>query len=231
MTREQRGTGVRQRVIPNLTTPRNWQKFLRVDENKRELFSLLSSQLVENASRSSGDVFATVGESVLSSSATDLTNLMPYTHEEADTRIMIHCKDAVLKGHRSITIRTVDSDVVCIAISIHEDIGAEELWIAFGTGKNLRYLPIHEMVHVLGPTKSKSVALVHAFTGCDTVSSFGGRGKKIAFEVWNAFPEITETFLCLGTTPNEITLDQLNKLERYVVLLYDCTSYLDKVFW
>ena len=117
MTRELRGTGIRQRVIPNVTTPRNWQKFLRINENKRELFSLLSRQLVDNASRFLGDVFATVGEGVLSSNATDLTNLMPCTHEEADTRIMIHCKDAVLKGHRSITIRTVDSDVVCIGKS------------------------------------------------------------------------------------------------------------------
>lgn len=205
MTRELRGSGVRQRVVANASTPRNWQKFMRIDENKRELFSLLSHQLVEKASALSGDVFATVGEGVLSSVLTDMTQLMPCTHEEADTRIMVHCKDAVLKGHTSITIRTVDSDVVSIAISMHDCIGAEELWIAFGTGKKFRYIPIHEIVNTLGLTKARSIAFFHAFTGCDTVSSFGGRGKKMAFEVWNAYPAVTETFLSLGMNPSEVT--------------------------
>ena len=155
---------------------------------------------------------------------------MPCTHEEADTRIMVHCRDAVLKGHASIAIRTVDSDVVCIAVSMYDDIGADEMWIGFGIGKKFRYIPIHEIVLSLGPAKSRSLALFHSFTGCDTVSSFCGRGKKVAFEVWNAFPDITETFLCLGRNPSEVTEDQLSKIERYIVLLYDRTSDIDKVF-
>ena len=85
---------------------------------------MLRHQLVEKATALSVNAFATVGESVLSSVLTDMTQLMPCTHEEADTRIMIHCRDAVLKGHTSITIRTVDSDVVSIAVSMHDDIGA-----------------------------------------------------------------------------------------------------------
>ena len=228
-TRESRGIGVRQRVTLNSPVPRNWQKFLRMDENKRELFSLLSRQLVQNASEISGEVYATIGETVLCSVSTDLTTLMPCSHEEADTRIMVHCKDAVTKGHNSVTIRTVDSDVICIAVSNHEGIGADELWIAFGTGKKFRYLPIHEIVHTIGPTKSRSLAFFHAFTGCDTVSSFGGHGKKMAFDVWHAFPDVTLAFLCLGTNPSEISEQQLDILERYLVLLYDRTSYLDKV--
>ena len=51
----------------------------------------------------------------------------------------------------------------------------------------------------------------------------------MAWEVWNAFPAITETFLCLGTNPSEVTAHQLNKLERYIVLLYGRTNCMDKV--
>ncbi len=32
------------------------------------------------------------------------------------------------------------------------------------------------------------------FIGCDTVSSFGGRGKKSAWKIWQVFPDITEAF-------------------------------------
>ena len=35
-------------------------------------------------------------------------------------------------------IRTVDTDVVVIAVAKFLQIGLEELWVAFGTGKNYR---------------------------------------------------------------------------------------------
>jgi hypothetical protein len=225
-TREQRGSGGRLRVMATVKTPSNWQKFLRVDENKRELFTFLSNQVVQNGLTVDADIVATVGEEAICVRDRDLSSLMPCTHEEADTRIMIHCRDAVIHGHRSITIRTVDSDVVFISIAVFDSLNAEELWIAFGTGKNYRFIPVHEIVENLGFDVSKSMAFFHAFTGCDTVSSFAGRGKKIAYDVWQAFPQITETFKTLGNNPAEITEEQVNKLQRYVSLLYDRTSAL-----
>jgi hypothetical protein len=44
-TREKRGTGVRQRVTPAGKLPRNWQKFLRLSDNKVELFNFLADGL------------------------------------------------------------------------------------------------------------------------------------------------------------------------------------------
>ena len=40
-TREKRGTGARRRVLPSVIVPRNWQDFLRSDDNKKELFMTL----------------------------------------------------------------------------------------------------------------------------------------------------------------------------------------------
>ena len=39
----------------------------------------------------------------------------PCTHEEADNRLMVHVADAVARGHNSIMIRSVDTDVVVFA--------------------------------------------------------------------------------------------------------------------
>ena len=41
-TRSDRGAAVRGRVAANNQLPRNWKEFLRVDENKRELFKFLA---------------------------------------------------------------------------------------------------------------------------------------------------------------------------------------------
>ena len=46
-TREIRGSGMRCRVTSTTKIPSNWQGFLRVDENKSELFSLLAQKIQE----------------------------------------------------------------------------------------------------------------------------------------------------------------------------------------
>ena len=38
----------------------------------------------------------------------------PCDHEEADTRICVHLKDAMEKGARKVFVRTVDTDVIVI---------------------------------------------------------------------------------------------------------------------
>ena len=45
-TRERRGKGVRRRVAPTSKVPGNWQEFLRVSENKSELFEFLAIQVM-----------------------------------------------------------------------------------------------------------------------------------------------------------------------------------------
>ena len=59
-------------------------------------------------------------------------------------------------GHHNIAIRTLDTDVVVLAISVAQTLGPEyELWLAFGTGKHFQYLAAHEMATGIGPRKAK----------------------------------------------------------------------------
>lgn len=48
----------------------------------------------------------------------------------------------------------------------------------YGTNKNLRYLAAHKIASSLEQKKAQALAMFHALTGCDTVSSFVGHGKK-----------------------------------------------------
>ena len=71
--------------------------------------------------------------------------------------------------------------------------------------------------------------MFHAFTGCDTVSSFGGRGKKTAWKVSNAFPAVTDVFYALASPPVDVTDYVMAPLERFVIYLYDKTCNLSDI--
>ena len=64
-TREKRGAGARRRVAPTVRIPPNWKSFLRVDENKTELFQLLAKEL-EGSDLGEKEVYTTFGSQVLS---------------------------------------------------------------------------------------------------------------------------------------------------------------------
>jgi len=52
-----------------------------------------------------------------------------------------------------------------------EKLVKDKLWIAFGKGKYLQWIPIHGVSISLGP-RALGLPFVHAFTHCDTVSVF-----------------------------------------------------------
>ena len=116
-------------------------------------------------------------------------------------------------------IQTVDTDVVVLAVAAAQGLKAEdELWLAFGTGKSLPYLAAH------GPEKACAPPVFHALTGCDTVSSFAGQGKKIAWAMWVAFPELKNALLELSSAPHDILQEVVAIIERFIILFYDQTS-------
>ena len=64
-------------------------------------------------------VYSTHGSSVLTSSnRSEMSNLVPCTHKEADTHLMICTLDVSLRGHWRIKIRTNDTDVIVLALIV-----------------------------------------------------------------------------------------------------------------
>ncbi|XP_078351843.1 uncharacterized protein LOC144636497 [Oculina patagonica] len=152
-------------------------------------------------------------------------------HEEADTRILVHVKDALAKGGRSVLVRTVDTDVVVILIAQFHMLSStwpgSTFWVAFGMGKTFQLLSVNSICDYLGEEKCRALPFFHAFTGCETTSAFLGKGKKSAWEAWNAYPEVTEAFLYVNDNPFnplEIDFPLFKVLQRLLVVLYDRTS-------
>ncbi|XP_077965911.1 uncharacterized protein LOC120340019 [Styela clava] len=143
--------------------------------------------------------------------------------------MLVHVADAAASGYSSILMRTVDTDVVALAVAVVNEVEVSALWIMFGTGNNP--IPIHRISKKLEKEKSQSLPLFHALTGCDTTSFFLGNGKKRAWTTWENLPDLTKMLLSLlkleGTS--DVPAQCMQMIERFIVLLYDRTSMLSKV--
>ena len=127
-------------------------------------------------------ILSTIHKSVVSSNpVVNLDGLQPCSHEEADTRILLHKKDAMNAGYKDAIIRTVDTDVVVLAVAYFQDLeNIGNLWIAFGTGQDFRYIPVNEVARSIGPDMANGLPFFHALSGCDTTSQFANHGKNSA---------------------------------------------------
>ena len=134
----------------------------------------------------------------------------------------------VCLGDRGILIRTNDADVAVLAISVADNLPGNDIWISYGIAKHVRYLPAHAVAPKIRQEKSKALPLFHAITGCDTVSFFGD-GQKTAWDVWNVYPDLTNTLLRLMLMPDKVDDVSMAVIERFVVFLYDKMSTMVEV--
>ena len=133
------GTAQRQRVLSDSPIPSNWESFLWIEENKYELFRYLSKSM-EVYDTNGKVLVSTYGESVITAGQhilTDMESLQPCSHEEADTRILLHIAHCAQQGYKQISIQTVDTDVVVLAVGHFHSLNVEELWIKFGVWEAL----------------------------------------------------------------------------------------------
>ena len=177
----------------------------------------------------------TSGESVISVGQTSSV-MADCNHEEADTRVVVHILHALEQGIKTIVVRTVDTDVIVILTGVFFELTANnplaDIWVAFGTGKNFRLYSINAICTYLGKERTQALPIFHALTGCDTTSAFRGKGKKSAWQAWQAYDEVTETFEFLATHPFEhldSDSEHFQRIERLVVVLYSKTCSLTSV--
>ena len=230
LARLKRGVAQRQQVGIMAPIPRNWHDFLRCDQNKVALFNFLTEQMCIKQVPAGKMLIGTHDTNVRCSlDCYNTTFLEPCNQEEADTRMLLHAADVIADGKLNIIIRTVDTDVVVLAIAFFQKLACEQLWVAFGVGKHFRYLTIHDLVNSMGPQQAAALPMFHALTGCDTASAFVGRGKKTCWEIWKKCPQVTDTFIKLLETPQLISDNMLKVLQHYVILLYDANSECENV--
>ncbi|KAG7159649.1 hypothetical protein Hamer_G025299 [Homarus americanus] len=149
-----RGTGTIRRVMSLRPLSRNWPEFLRVDENKIELFNFLSQYIIQLNRGDKMDRMFCVCKIVW-------TYLRLHRVLMKKSR---HCIDAASKGHNITLVRAVDTDVVVLPITNYHRLAVKELWMAFGSGNNFRYLPVHLYASAMGQEKARALPMFQAIT-------------------------------------------------------------------
>lgn len=166
--------------------PRKWKVFLSSGCNKEALLSFLASHWETCVLPTNFTLFTTCGTSckelnfVNSQLAT--SNDVPALncdHEEADTRLVAHALHASQQSFQTVIVSSPDTNVaiMCLGHACH----FKSLGFLTGTKTKRRIIDIVKCSQALGKEMQSSLVGLHAFTGCDSVSSFSGKGKKTSY--------------------------------------------------
>ena len=217
-----RRKGIHSKVQDDSIVSINWRGFLRLDQNKTELFTYLSKEVLLHAK---GDMLLTCAYDITCITNTNQVAssfILHCNHEETNTKMFLHVNDITLQGHSKIIIHTVETDVLVLAVSVLARLKdqSEKLWVDFGVGKCRKYVPVHIIFNNLGESRVRGLSFLHAFTGCDQVSFLSHVIKGSIWKVWNLFNDITPIFKSLRDQPALSPIeDSLPIIERFTKLL------------
>ena len=218
-----RGHAPIRRVIEDGTVPlpRSWSTFLALDENKADLARFLSEKLLAGAPVNK-IIIVSGGfqdeDTVKCSRPTIDVRALRGFHEEADTRIILHC---IHSDAEFLVVACQDTDVFCLLIAHIDKMRCKQLWMKAGTSKKPKYLPIHTIRERLKNSVSKIETILpfHAITGCDTVSFFAGHSKKTA---WKAFAHHQKLLESLGDGNLDDTT--VKSVEKFISRVYNAAN-------
>ena len=150
-------------------------------------------------------------------------------HEEADTRLIVHIVDALTKGRNTCLVRTVDTDIVMILVGKFHyftilNLNAN-IWVAFGSRRNF---PSCTSTLYAKTWEERNLWHCHFFTA---FSSFR-KGKRLAWEAWKRFPNVSTAFVSVVWNPFtqfDAVSPTFKLLERFTIVLYSKNSNSESI--
>ena len=222
--REERGyTGIEYRNIQPDHRIQQWRKFLSNPQNKKQLVRVVTEEWQKERSRqrlTGKHLFTATEESCVEISADnfrpreDLTS----TQEEADTRLLLHASHAARNGFKAIVISSEDTDVFVLCLAFKDFVPAT-MYLKCGTQTRTRFVSITNVFERHGSRICKCLPGLHAFTGCDSVSAFSGKGKLTALKLVKRRPAYQELFQQLGVEW-ELSNELFVRLQEFTCLMY-----------
>ena len=144
-------------------------------------------------------------------------------HEEADTKMIIHCAYAASLGANNIVVACPDTDVLVLLVHHFTALQTEKILFLTGhdsTDTTLKcYIPVHAIHQKLTTEQLHIILPVYCLTGCDTVSGSYGHGKATAFKIVIQHSNKSQSLADLGKT-NDISNDVKDACYNLVCLMY-----------
>ena len=139
--------------------------------------------------------------------------------------MLLHANHAVSNGYSTVIIRSPNTDVALLAAVLLPDISAR---ILFRTGTKQRtcFINVNAGAAKLGREVCSALPGLHAFTGCDTTSSFAGKGKTAALKLVQVNDNLREAMTNLGQSFT-VTPETLLGCVLFVCALYGRPDEVD----
>ena len=151
-------------------TPSNWQGFPH--DNKTDLNKPLAKKIILVAPGWKQHA-CTYGETVLASPATDNdASLFPSSLKEADTCALLLAAHGAAQGPGESLFKLWTQTLLwCLYNFCVHIYFPGQLCVTSGSGKHIKYIPVHNIANNFRSLCCKVLAVFHASTGCDTTSS------------------------------------------------------------
>ena len=200
-----------------------WRTFLSNPTNKKHFIAFIAEQWQKDryvAKLSGKTLFVTTEDQCyqVSQGSVITREDLRSTQEEADTRILLHAADAARSGYKTILISSEDTDVFVLCLTFKSFIPAS-LYMKCGTQTRTRYIDISMAVQLHGPEVCKCLIGLHAYTGCDSVSAFAGKGKITALKLIKRHKSFQDLFKQLGMQW-EVSSELFERLQEFTCKLY-----------
>lgn len=189
---------------------------MALDDNKADLALFLSNHVIQHSPKDEPVIvvsggFAEATTAMSSNPSFEISSLQA-EHEEADTRLILHCIHAKVK---TIVVSARDTDVLLLLLAHFDKMTCTYLYMKAGTSKAPKYFPVHEIHKLLSADQLHALLAFHAVTGCDSVSQFSGHSKKTA---WKVFLDHHKDLLGLGKGP--LTDNIIRLTETFICRIY-----------
>lgn len=200
-----------------------WRKFLSNSQNKSLLIKFIVEEWQKENSRkklAEKILFVTTEDrcfAITVGGATERVELQS-TQEEADTRMLLHAAHAAMEGYVTVVISSDDTDVLILCLAFHSCITCT-LFVKCSSQSRTMYINVSDVAHMFGSDLCKCLPGVHAFTGCDSVSAFAGKGKLTALKIVKK----NRRFQCLFQQVGmqwELSDELFTQLQEFTCLLY-----------
>ena len=143
--------------------------------------------------------------------------------EETDSRVAMYAAYGALNGYKTVRVKSPDSDVFFILLHHAHNLDTA-IEFDTGTGNSKRLIDITRLANAYGPKKSTALMSLHAFTGCDTCSSFKGIGKVKPIKILEKKSEFEDFLAELGS--DWILSEEVSKsLEKLTCYFYRKTRF------
>jgi len=106
---------------------------------------------------------------------------MVLENQSLQRELLLHAVHAA-KEYEAVVICSEDKDVFIMCMAFHDKIEAS-LFTRCGTKTRRKLVDIQKVAATIGIEVCKARIGMHAYTGCDTVSAFAGKGKVRAHKL------------------------------------------------